>query len=424
MSVPPLQVCGTVAVAVVGGGPAGLMAADAISAAGLPVTICERLPSVGRKLLMAGRGGLNLTHAEPLADFLARYGEAAPFAAPLVRAFSPERLVAFAHELGQETFTGTSGRVFPRAMKASPLLRAWLARLAARGVRLATAHHWTGMDGEGRLAFQTPAGERRVAARAVVLALGGASWPRLGSDGGWVGTVAGWGVTVHPLVPANCGVEIAWSEHVLRHAGAPLKRIALAVGARSARGEAVVTARGLEGGAVYALTPAIRTALAASGDGRTTLFVDLRPDEPAAALAVRLAAPRGKQSTATFLTRVLGLSPAARVLLHEAAGRDLPRDAAALAALVKAVPLTVHALSGLDRAISSAGGIARDELDGALMLRRRPGVFAAGEMLDWEAPTGGYLLQAAFATGFAAGQGVVAWLNSRSPAATALSATG
>lgn len=409
-------------VAVVGGGPSGLMAADVVSAAGLPVTVYERMPTLGRKLLMAGRGGLNLTHGEPLAAFLERYGEAAPHLAPIIRAFPPERLVAFANGLGQETFAGTSGRVFPRSMKASPLLRAWLARLAAQGVRFATAHRWTGFDSDERLVLATPAGERRIAARAVVLALGGASWPRLGSDAGWVRTVADRGIRIRPLAAANCGVGIAWSAHMLRHAGTPLKRIALAAGGRTARGEAVVTASGLEGGAVYALTPAVRAALAAGGAG-ATLHIDLRPDETVTALSARLAAPRGRQSTATFLTRVLGLPPVARALLHEAAGRELSRDAAKLATLVKAVPLTVHTLAGLERAISSAGGIAFDELDGTLMLRRCPGVFAAGEMLDWEAPTGGYLLQAAFATGFAAGQGAVAWLASR-PSEVAISATG
>ena len=388
------------------------MAADVIAAAGVAVTVYERMPTVGRKLLMAGRGGLNLTHSEPLAALLARYGPARSRLEPMLLAFPPARLVAFAHDLGQETFTGSSGRVFPRAMKASPLLRAWLARLGRLGVAFATGHRWTGLSANGGLLLCGPDGSREITVSAVVLALGGASWPRLGSDGAWQPVVTGWGVGVAPLAPANCGVEVAWSEHMLRHAGAPLKRIAIrtADGVRAA-GEAVVTRGGLEGGAVYGLVPAIRAKLA--GGGQAAVTVDLRPNETEAALAARLARPRGKASMATFLARALDLAPVSRSLLHETAGRTLPATPVGLARLIKAVPLTVIGLAGLERAISSAGGIPFDEIDDAMMVRRRPGVFVAGEMLDWEAPTGGYLLQGAFATGHAAGEGVLRWLGAR-----------
>jgi uncharacterized flavoprotein (TIGR03862 family) len=398
-------------VVVVGAGPAGLLAADVISAAGRRVLLVDRMPSPGRKLLMAGRGGLNLTHSEDLDAFLGRYGAAGARLAPLIREFPPSALIQFAEALGQATFVGSSGRVFPKAMKASPLLRAWLARLATQGVQLTTGRRLVEVDEDLTCRFITAAGASEPhAAGAVVLALGGGSWARLGSDGGWVDMLRGWGVATEPLAPANCGVTIDWSEHVRsRFAGTPLKRIAVSTGGQTVRGEAMITANGLEGGAVYAVSPLIRAALAAHG--HATLTLDLRPDLELAGVTARLAAPRGKMSAANWLRKTLALSPAAIALLHENAGKGLAMDPDRLAARIKAVPLRVTGLAGLERAISTSGGVAWDEVDSRLMLRRRPGIFLAGEMLDWEAPTGGYLLQACFATGRAAGLGVLAHLE-------------
>ncbi len=388
-------------VAVIGAGPAGLMAAETIAAGGVAVTVFDRMASPGRKLLMAGRGGLNLTHSEELSAFLDRYGPARARLEAAIAGFPPAALVAWCEGLGQPTFIGTSGRVFPRGLKTSPLLRAWLARLGGLGVRLETRRTWTGWNADGALAF---AEGRPVQARATVLALGGASWPRLGSDGGWTALLPG--IEVRPLVPSNCGFRIDWSAPFGRFAGTPLKRIALSFRGRTVRGEAMVTLEGIEGGAVYALSPALRDAIAAEGPVVATL--DLRPDLDLPTLARRLAGPRGSASLSTFLRKAGGLAPVGIGLvqeaLHAGAAPDLP-------ALVKAVPLRLLAPAPIARAISSAGGIALDELDAHWMLRRRPGVFAAGEMLDWEAPTGGYLLQACFSTGAAAGRGVLAWLG-------------
>ncbi|WP_315776849.1 MULTISPECIES: TIGR03862 family flavoprotein [unclassified Bradyrhizobium] len=397
-------------VAVIGAGPAGLMAAEVLAEGGAAVTVYDAMPSVARKFLMAGRGGLNLTHSEELPAFLARYREAAAWLEPAIRAFPPQRLRDWCEALGEPTFVGSSGRVFPRAMKASPLLRAWLRRLDAQGVRVELRHRWTGWDADGHLTFETPAGARAVAADAVVLALGGASWPRLGSDGGWVPILAAKGVAIAPLRPANCGFTVAWSDIFRdRFEGQPLKGIALSFGDRGVRGEAVVTRDGIEGGAVYALSAELREAIALTGGA--ILHVALRPDLATADLITRLSAPRGKQSFSNVLRKAVQLSPVAIGLLQEAAKAhglslsSLPPDR--LAALINAVPLKLAGTAGLARAISSAGGIAHDELDADYMLKRLPGVFAAGEMLDWEAPTGGYLLQASFATGAAAGRGVL-----------------
>ncbi|TDH61850.1 TIGR03862 family flavoprotein [Dankookia rubra] len=386
-------------VAVLGAGPAGLMAAEIAAQGGAEVTVLDRMPSPARKLLIAGRGGLNLTHSEPLPAFLARYGTAEARLAPFIKAFPPAALAAWAEALGQPTFVGSSGRVFPRAMKASPLLRAWLARLGGLSVTLRLRHRWLGWE-DGALAFESPEGPVRLRPAAAVLALGGASWPRLGSDGAWAGLLDG----VAPLRPANCGFRIAWSDHLrARFAGTPLKRIALSFGGRTVRGEAVLTAAGIEGGAVYALSGALREEIAAGGPA--TLSLDLRPDMNPAALAARLDGPRGGMSLANHLRRA-GLPPVATGLVQEAlhAGATAP-----LSRLVKALPLVLTAPMGLDRAISSAGGLGWDEVDERLMLRRRPGVFACGEMLDWEAPTGGYLLQACFSTGLAAGRAALDW---------------
>jgi uncharacterized flavoprotein (TIGR03862 family) len=394
-------------IAVIGAGPAGLMAAEVLARGGRSVTVFDHMPSAGRKLLMAGRGGLNLTHSEPLEVFLARYGEAAARLAPAIRALPPEALRGWAESLGQSLFVGSSGRVFPRAMKASPLLRAWLRRLSEAGVRFAFRHHWQGFGpGTQTLLFE---GLPSVAAEGVVLALGGASWPRLGSDGGWAPHLAERGVILAPFAPANCGFTVDWTEMLRqRFAGTPLKSVALQWRGLVSRGDAMVTAYGIEGGAVYTLSAALRDAIAAHGEAQITL--DLRPDLPEAALAGKLRALRPRDSLSTGLRRTLSLAPVAINLLREAASPP-PRDAAALAALIKAVPLRLTGSQGLDRAISSAGGVTWDEVDDRFMLRRLPGVFLAGEMLDWEAPTGGYLLQACMATGSAAGHGMLEWLK-------------
>jgi uncharacterized flavoprotein (TIGR03862 family) len=378
------------------------MAAEMIAQGGAQVTICDAMPSAGRKFLMAGRGGLNLTHSEELPAFMTRYGAARDRLAPAIEAFPPKTLRDWSEALGQPTFVGSSGRVFPQAFKASPLLRAWLRRLDGLGVQLALRHRWTGWDESGRPTFQTPDGPRVVDAHATVLALGGASWPRLGSDGAWVETLAAKGVRVTSLRPANCGFMVAWSEIFKdRFEGQPLKGVALSVGAHTVRGEVMITRAGIEGGAVYALSSALREAIIAAGEA--TLQVALRPDIDAADLVARLAAPRGKQSLSTFLRKALHLSPAAIGLLREAAvasGASLTSlSATSLAGLINAVPVKLNGIAPIARAISSAGGISLDELDADFMIRRLPGVFAAGEMLDWEAPTGGYLLQASFATG-------------------------
>ena len=392
-------------VAVVGAGPAGLFAAERCARSGLSVAIFDKMPSPARKFLIAGRGGLNLTHSEPLAAFLPRYGDAAPFMAEALARFSPDDLQAWARDLGEETFVGSSGRVFPKSFKASPLLRAWLRRLEALHVALHTRHSLIGLGPDGRLRFATPEGERDVKARAILLALGGASWPRLGSAGDWVSLLTRMGVAVAPFAPANAGWLIGWSPFVQNHAGTPLKRIALSFGGETVRGDAMLTRAGLEGGPVYALGARLRGGLAR---GESEARLDLRPDLATDALARKLARARKGASLAKRLTQA-GLSPAMQAVLREAG--PLPDDGARLAAAIKAVPLRVRGLAGLDRAISSAGGIPRDAVDDALMLRAVPGVFVAGEMLDWEAPTGGYLLQGCFATAARAAAGIVARLG-------------
>jgi uncharacterized flavoprotein (TIGR03862 family) len=401
-------------VAVIGGGPAGLMAAEVLTGGGAGVTVYDRMPSVGRKFLLAGRGGLNLTHSEELERLLGRYGAAQPGLRGGIEAFPPAALRAWCEGLGQPTFIGSSGRVFPQAMKASPLLRAWLRRLDAAGVTFKLQHRWAGWDDDGRLAFHKPEGRVIADADATVLALGGASWPKLGSDGGWVEPMAAAGIAVAPLQPANCGFVVGWSDIFRsRFAGQPLKRIELSFGAHRLRGEAIITQTGLEGGGIYALSVLLRDAIAASGEA--ILSIDLRPDMTGEELEKRLAAPRGKQSLSTFLRKAANLSPPEIGLLHEvtmSSGERLPaRSRAALAALIKAVPVRLTGVAPIARAISTAGGVAFDELDDTFMLRQRPGVFVAGEMLDWEAPTGGYLLQACFATGAAAGRGVLEWFS-------------
>jgi uncharacterized flavoprotein (TIGR03862 family) len=403
-------------VAVIGAGPAGLMAAEVLAQGGADVVVYDAMPSAGRKFLMAGRGGLNLTHSEPLLQFLARYREAMPHLKAAIEAFPPQALRDWSEALGQETFVGSSGRVFPRAFKASPLLRAWLRRLDSQGVRLALRHRWTGWDEQGRLRFQTPHERHAVEASAVVLALGGASWPRLGSDGSWVSTLAAKGVQVSTLRPANSGFSVAWSDVFRdRFEGQPLKGVALTFGAHTVRGEAIVTRTGIEGGAVYALSAELREAILR--DGQATLNVGLRPDVEVGDLTAKLSAAKGKQSFSNFLRKAANLSPVAIGLLQEAAratGMSLSAlSPADLSGLIQAVPVQLTGVSPIARAISTAGGLPFDEIDADFMLRRVPGVFAAGEMLDWEAPTGGYLLQASFATGAAAGRGALKWLERR-----------
>jgi uncharacterized flavoprotein (TIGR03862 family) len=390
------------------------MAAEVLARGGGRVTVYDAMPSAGRKFLMAGRGGLNLTHSEPLPAFLARYRETAPRLAAAIEAFPPDALRAWSEALGQPTFVGTSGRVFPKAFKASPLLRAWLRRLDAAGVKFAFRHRWTGWDAQGRLQFHAPGGPRTVEASATVLALGGASWPRLGSDGGWVDILAVKGVAISPLKPANSGFTVAWSDIFRnRFEGQPLKGVELSIGRHSARGEAIVTRSGIEGGAVYALSAELREAVLR--DGQATLNIALRADLDAGNLTKKLSAPKGKQSLSNFLRKAASLSPVAIGLLQEVAKASGASPAsmppAELAQLINAVPVKLAGVAPIARAISSAGGIAFDELDRDFMVRKLPGVFVAGEMLDWEAPTGGYLLQASFATGLAAGKGVLKWLE-------------
>jgi uncharacterized flavoprotein (TIGR03862 family) len=371
--------------AVIGAGPAGLMAAETLAAAGQAVVIFDQMAAPARKFLLAGRGGLNLTHSEPLEVFLTRYGAAAERLRPAIEAFPPAALIAWAEGLGQACFTGSSGRVFPRAMKASPLLRAWLARLEGQGVTLRRRHRWLGWDAAGALRFATPEGEVSFAPRATILALGGASWPRLGSDGAWASLLPG----VAPFRPANMGFRVDWSAHLReRFAGQPLKRVALSFDGETRRGEAMVTRDGLEGGLLYAFSAALREAIAR--DGFADVVLDLRPD------LARVALSGGSQSLANQLRKQAGLPPVAVALVQEVlrAGAGVEP-----AALVKALPLRLVGTQGLERAISSAGGLA---FDAGLTVPGHPRVFACGEMLDWEAPTGGYLLQACFSTAVAA----------------------
>ncbi|MBM9403589.1 TIGR03862 family flavoprotein [Gluconacetobacter azotocaptans] len=400
-------------IVVIGGGPAGLAAAGELAGRGCTVTVLERMPTVGRKILMAGRGGLNLTHSEPFDRFVTRYGPARPWLEPALRAFAPDDLRHWAEDLGQPCFTGSSGRVFPQAMKASPLLRAWVARLTGLGVNIRTRHDWTGWNAAGRVTFTGPDGAGAMSADAVILAMGGASWPRLGSDGQWTRLLAQQGVIAAPFQAANCGFATNWTEATrTRFAGKPLRGIALTMeGASGApvRGEAVVTAAGLEGGAIYALSAPLRDRIAAQGQARVLL--DLRPDMSLDVVQARLERVRGRESLSNTLRKALRLPPVAVAILREGADGAPPRDTAELARLVKAVPVTLLAPDSLDRAISVAGGIRAADVDARFMLRALPGVFAAGEMLDWEAPTGGYLLQACFATGRAAAAGVLDWLQ-------------
>jgi uncharacterized flavoprotein (TIGR03862 family) len=401
-------------VAVIGGGPAGLSAAEWLAGhADMPldVHVFDAKPSFARKFLMAGKSGLNLTHAEELSGFVSRFGAASAKFDDALRAFPPDSVRAWADSLGIETFVGSSGRIFPRAMKASPLLRAWIARLRTAGVSFHPRHRWAGWNADGTIAFETPDGRRDVAAGATVLALGGASWPRLGSDGQWQSLLAASGIEIQPLRPANCGFEVQWSAHLRsRFAGAPVKSVVLTAGRQQARGDFVVTSAGIEGSAVYALAADLRNHIDAHG--AVTLTIDLAPARDLARLTRALSSLRGKPSLANQLRKAAGLDGVKASLVREAADPVTLADPARLAQRIKGLPLTLTRPRPLAEAISTAGGVALAELDEHFMLTKLPGVFAAGEMLDWEAPTGGYLLTACFATGRAAGRGVVNWVRS------------
>jgi uncharacterized flavoprotein (TIGR03862 family) len=392
-------------VVIVGAGPAGLMAAETLARGGAQVVVHERMPSPARRLLMAGRGGLNLTHSEGLTEMIARYGDRSGTLAPLLEAFPPQALRDWAEGLGQDTFVGSSGRVFPRRLKASPLVRAWLARLDGLGVELRLRSTWTGWDGEGRPTFRQAGGEAAPeAADALLLSMGGASWPRLGADGTWVATLAAAGVASVPLRPANCGFVADFSPVFPGdHAGRPLKGVEVRFAGRAVRGEVMLTRQGIEGGAIYALSAALRDAVEARGEA--IVEIDLRPGRSPADLVARLARTDRKASLSNRLRKALALSPQEIGLLREAG--PLTSDLEALAARIRSVPLRLTETTGLDRAISTAGGIRFEDLDPGLQLRARPGVWIAGEMLDWEAPTGGYLLQAVFATGVHAARDIL-----------------
>jgi hypothetical protein len=407
-------------VAVIGGGPAGLMAADILSQGSVQVDLYDAMPSVGRKFLLAGVGGMNITHSEPFEPLLSRYRTRAEAIRPMLEVFSPAVLRVWIHGLGIETFVGSSGRVFPRDMKAAPLLRAWLHRLRESGVRFHVRHRWLGWSDGGVLRFATPQGEMAVRADAVVLALGGGSWAKLGSGGAWVPLLAQRGIDVAPLVPSNCGFDVAggWSEHLRsRFAGQPLKTVSLrftdAAGhSHERRGELMLSDTGIEGSLVYALSAPLRDTIAAQGS--VTVQLDLAPDKTLERVISEVAHPRGARSLSSHLQSRAGIKGAKMALLREILSPDQLNDAVALANAIKSLPLTLASPRPLDEAISSAGGVRFEALDKNLMLRDLPGVFCAGEMLDWEAPTGGYLLTACFASGRAAGQGALDFVRARS----------
>lgn len=394
----------TTRAAIIGGGPAGLMAAQALAQAGIAADVFDAMPSVGRKFLLAGRGGMNITHSEPYEQFVTRYGARSAVLKPMLDAFTPDDVRAWVHSLGIDTFVGSSGRVFPTEMKAAPMLRAWLHQLRESGVQFHQRHRWLGWQ-DGALRFATPDGERTVQADAVIFALGGASWARLGSDGAWVPLFAERGVNVAPLRPSNCGFDIAWSQHfVEKYAGSPLTTVA----ARGKKGQFVITATGIEGSLIYALSAALRDELLANGSAH--LELDLLPDLSAERVLDEASKPRGSRSMASHLQGRLGIKGVKAGLLHEALGKEDYANPQRVAQALKALPLTLRATRPIDEAISTTGGIRFDALDG-LMLKSRPGTYIAGEMLDWEAPTGGYLLTACLATGLAAGRQAAAFLK-------------
>ncbi len=396
------------------------MAAEVLLGGGMSVDLYDAMPSVGRKFLLAGKGGLNITHAEPQQKFLRRYGSRDRRLEPMLNTFGATQLRDWVHGLGVETFVGSSQRVFPKEMKAAPLLRAWLHRLRAAGLRIHARHRWTGWDADGTLLFSTPQGETALTASCTILALGGGSWRRLGSDGAWVPLLEARGITIASLRPANCGFEVSWSTHLReRYAGHPVKAVVASVtdanGAIHQRnGEFVVSDYGVEGSLIYTLSAPLRDTIAAQG--HATLYLDLLPDHDAARVMTEVSHPRGSRSLTTHLQSRLGLKGIKAGLLREALTAEAMHDPQQLAATIKALPLKLAATRPLDEAISSAGGVPFEALDEQLMLKAMPGVFCAGEMLDWEAPTGGYLLTACFATGRAAGAGALTWLQRQSNA--------
>ncbi|TPQ29486.1 TIGR03862 family flavoprotein [Methylomonas koyamae] len=402
-------------VAIVGAGPAGLMAAEVLSRAGVKVSVYDAMPSAGRKFLMAGKGGMNITHAEAFDTFVTRYPARRAELEPILKAFTPDDLRAWINQLGIDTFVGSSGRVFPTEMKAAPLLRAWLHRLRSGGVQFKMRHRWLGWA-DGGLRFATPDGERLIHADATVLALGGGSWPQLGSTGAWTEILAERGIGLSPLRPANCGFETRWSDVFRqRGAGQPLKSVVASFRNESGetfsqQGELTVADYGLEGGLIYALSAPLRDAIASAGSA--TLWLDLLPDRSPENIVERLAKPRGKDSLSNHLRKRLGIDGVKTLLLREVLTADKMNDPAQLAAALKALPIQLHRPRPIAEAISTAGGVEFAELDQSLMLRKLPGVFCAGEMLDWEAPTGGYLLTACMASGRMAGMGVDEWLKS------------
>lgn len=399
-------------VAIIGGGPAGLMAAEVLSQAGIRVDLYDGMPSVGRKFLLAGVGGMNITHSEPYPAFLARYAERAPEIAPLLRSFDADALCEWIHGLGIETFIGSSGRVFPKDMKAAPLLRAWLKRLRDAGVTIHTRHRWLGWDAENNLRIAHPEGENTVKADAVLLALGGASWSRLGSDGAWQPWLEQRDIDVAPLQASNCGFEVTQWSDLLRSkfAGAPLKNIGMGLPGHTPRlGECVITDNGVEGSLIYALSAQIREQI--NQHGVSTVLIDLLPGKTVTTIQKALAKPRGSRSMSKHLHSQLGIDGVKAALLRELAPREVFDDSALLSQALKALPLQLVKTRPLDEAISTAGGVTFAAMDERLMLKQLPGVFCAGEMLDWEAPTGGYLLTACFASGRAAGLGMVQWLK-------------
>ncbi|HEY3433230.1 MAG TPA: TIGR03862 family flavoprotein [Rhodocyclaceae bacterium] len=404
-----------VLVAVIGAGPAGLMAAEQLAKQGVAVEVFDAMPSVGRKFLMAGKGGMNITHSEALAPFVQRYGARAPVLAPLLQSFGPEALREWIHGLGVETFVGTSGRVFPREMKAAPLLRAWLHRLRALGVKFHVRHRWQGWSADGALSFTAPAGDITCRPTATVLALGGGSWARLGSDGAWVQRLLDKEIPVVPLRPANCGFDVNWTPHFLeRFTAMPVKSVAASCVdsegvVHQRKGEFMITATGVEGGLIYGLSAPLRDLI--EQQGSACLTVDLLPDKSLIRVQEEVAHPRGSRSMASHLQGRVGIASVKAGLLRECTGKEVFADPLQLAAAIKSLPVPLVATRPLDEAISTAGGVPFEALDQHLMLKKLPGVFCAGEMLDWEAPTGGYLLTACFATGYTAGEGVLQWLN-------------
>ncbi|HEX5836742.1 MAG TPA: TIGR03862 family flavoprotein [Anaerolineales bacterium] len=401
-------------VAIIGGGPAGLMAAEVISARGVKVDVYDSMPSLGRKFLMAGKSGLNLTHSEPFEQFVSRYGKRRAQIEPMLRRFGPEELRDWAHELGIETYVGTSRRVFPVGMKASPLLRAWLRRLDASKVDVHLRHRWDGQIAAGddgvTLQFSSPAGDVTVDTGAVVLALGGGSWARLGSDGAWVPWLRNAGGQVEPLRPSNSGFDVAWSEHFReRFQGQPVKSVVLSFDSFRQQGEFIITKEGVEGGLIYSVSALLRDEIEASD--RAVMMLDLAPDRSHEWIAERLSRPRGSRSMASHLEKTLGIKGVKAGLLREFISKEDFGSLHALAHFIKNLPVTLIATRPLDEAISSAGGVTFESLDENLMLKSMPGIFCAGEMLDWEAPTGGYLLTACFASGYTAGHGVLSWLE-------------